>query len=176
MTLPEVHYSLQKVEQYIRKQPDNWERVSVLKSVHRAEYALERHLKRVFRENPGNNAFLKVAKFYRKIGEVDLAIEHYKKAIECLERDGYRLAGQHNSLSDEASECFYELQSCHLAVWQVKAAAKVARLASRAGRCGDYITEDEIGQPWIYLRCAEHTLVFLARDLLAKITRQKGKF
>ncbi len=203
MSLPEIHYSLQRVERYVRKQAADPEQISLLRCVHRAEYALERHLEKIFEENPGRNAFVRVAKFYHNIGEVNLAVANYRKAIICLEQAGYlkssegpknaELSGtaghslaakhdlvrkerpRHDPVLDEAAECFYELQSCHLAVWQIKAAARVARHAEASGRMDGYIRETKIKSRWIYLRCAEHTLVFLARDFMAKITRKKGR-
>lgn len=173
MALPEVHRSLLKAERYVRRQPDDDDRSAVLGTLNRAAYAVEQLFEKVYRDYPGDNAFLVVARFYRKIGDVDLAIFHYKKATACLEPRREGLSRFPPAAPNVTGECLRELQTCYLAAWQLKAAVSVVRRAKDFGCQEDLIPEAEIESLRVYPRCMQLTIEFLVRDLIAKLTRRK---
>jgi len=175
-SLPEVHHNLQGVEQYLRTQPETQARAAALRKIYRSEVALENYLERIFRCNiVGANAFVRAARYYKRYGQVHLAISYYEKAISSLNLDSHSLPGGDKAVLDEdLSECFWELQSCYLAIWQIRAAIVVATRAERIG-VNYYLSRPQIERPLNFFRCLSYTLRFLALDTAATVTRRRGR-
>ncbi len=181
LSLPEIHVTLQMIESYLHRhedylnqQSDEDDRRIVRRHISRAEFAVEQHLEKIFSRSPGENAFVGVARYYGRLGQVSLAILYYEKAIDCRQPKRFYLRGERDEAISEVSECYHELQSCYLAVWQIKSAAKLAVKAEEE-HVGGCLTMNDIERPSIALSCAGHTVRFLARDVSATLTGRKGK-
>lgn len=181
LSLPQIHNTLQMVEYYLDEhesylfqQSDKYERRHVRQNMAQAEFAVRQHLEKVFSLRPGQNAYVGVAQYYARLGQVDLAIFYYEKALACRQRGGFYLPGEHDAVAGAVSDCYSEVQACYLAVWQIKPLTRIARRAERE-QIEDCLTPEDIESPKILLSCAGNTVRFLARDVIATITGKKGK-
>ncbi len=181
LSLPQIHNTLQMVEYYLDthedyliRQTDIYERRSVRKHISRSEFAVEQHLEKVFNQKPGQNAYVGVARYYARLGQIDLAIFYYEKALACRQRGGLYLPGECDAVSGAISDCYAEIQACYLALWQIRPVAKVAERAKREKIEGCF-TVEQTEDPRIFLSCGGQTIRFLARDVIATLTGKKGK-
>ncbi len=181
LSLPQIHNTLQMVEcyldeheSYLFQTSDIHQRRHLRQNMTQAEFAVRQHLERVFSLRPGQNAYVGVAQYYARLGQVDLAVFYYEKALACRQRGGFYLPGEHDTVADAISDCYSEVQACYLAVWQIKPVTRIAKRAERE-QIDDCLTSKDMESPKILLLCVGQTIKFLSRDVFATLTGKKGK-
>ena len=145
--LPEVHFNLQQIKGYLAEtltsgSSDRNKALALFEGVKAPETCLEMFFEFNYDVNvSGSNALVRVASFYRSVGNIDRAATYYKKALSSagyrkesgqgsstgIYRKSLQYHAEHSLKYEDLRECCRGLQFCYLATWQLREAIDIGQ-------------------------------------------------